>query len=48
MWANVSPPGVLNMSNVHPGMLKAAVYYIDMGMAPRVSRDWSGRQPVGD
>lgn len=34
MWANVSPPGSLNMSHAHPGVLWAAVYYIDMGMAP--------------
>ncbi|OYY72629.1 TIGR02466 family protein [Sphingomonas sp. 28-63-12] len=34
MWANVSPPGALNMSHAHPGVLWAAVYYLDMGMAP--------------
>ena len=34
MWANVSPPGGLNMSHAHPGVLWAAVYYVDMGMAP--------------
>ena len=34
MSANVSPPGALNTSHAHPGVLKAAVYYIDMGMAP--------------
>lgn len=34
MWANVSPPGALNMSHAHPGVLWAAVYYIDMGVAP--------------
>lgn len=34
MWANVSPPGALNMSHAHPGVLWAAVYYIDMGAAP--------------
>ena len=34
MWANVSPPGALNMSHAHPGVLWAAVYYIDMGTAP--------------
>jgi len=34
MWANVSPPGALNMSHAHPGVLWAAVYYIDMGMDP--------------
>jgi uncharacterized protein (TIGR02466 family) len=31
MWANVSPPGALNMSHAHPGVLWAAVYYVDMG-----------------
>ncbi len=34
MWANVSPPGALNMSHAHPGVLWAAVYYVDMGMSP--------------
>ena len=34
MWANVSPPGALNMSHAHPGVLWAAVYYIDMGSPP--------------
>ena len=34
MWANVSPPGALNMSHAHPGVLWAAVYYVDMGVAP--------------
>jgi uncharacterized protein (TIGR02466 family) len=31
MWANLSPPGALNMSHAHPGALWAAVYYLDMG-----------------
>ena len=31
MWANVSPPGSLNISHAHPGVLWAAVYYLDMG-----------------
>lgn len=31
MWANVSPPGALNMSHAHPGVLWAAVYYLDLG-----------------
>lgn len=34
MWANVSPPGALNMNHAHPGVLWAAVYYVDMGAAP--------------
>lgn len=34
MWANVSPPGALNMSHAHPGVLWAAVYYVDMGEPP--------------
>lgn len=34
MWANVSPPGALNMSHAHPGVLWAAVFYVDMGMPP--------------
>jgi uncharacterized protein (TIGR02466 family) len=34
MWANVSPPGALNMSHAHPGVLWAAVYYVDMGTPP--------------
>lgn len=34
MWANVSPAGALNMSHSHPGVLWAAVYYVDMGMPP--------------
>ncbi len=34
MWANVSPPGALNMSHAHPGVLWAAVYYVDMGLPP--------------
>ncbi len=34
MWANVSPPGALNTSHAHPGVLWAAVYYVDMGQAP--------------
>ncbi len=34
MWANVSPPGALNMSHAHPGVLWAAVYYVDMGSPP--------------
>jgi len=34
MWANVSPPGALNTSHAHPGVLWAAVYYVDMGAAP--------------
>ncbi|WP_380788459.1 TIGR02466 family protein [Sphingomonas sp. R86521] len=34
MWANVSPPGALNMSHAHPGVLWAAVYYVDMGAPP--------------
>jgi uncharacterized protein (TIGR02466 family) len=33
MWANVSPPGALNMSHAHPGVLWAAVYYIATGEA---------------
>lgn len=33
MWANISPPGALNMSHAHPGVLWAAVYYCDMGVA---------------
>ncbi|WP_294263823.1 TIGR02466 family protein [uncultured Sphingomonas sp.] len=33
MWANVSPPGALNMSHAHPGVLWAAVFYVDMGDA---------------
>ncbi|WP_448661763.1 2OG-Fe(II) oxygenase family protein [Sphingomonas sp. CJ20] len=33
MWANVSPPGALNMSHAHPGVLWAAVYYIETGEA---------------
>lgn len=28
MWANVSPPGALNVSHAHPGILWAAVYYV--------------------
>lgn len=28
MWANVSPPGALNMSHAHPAVLWAAVYYV--------------------
>ena len=31
MWANVCPPGALNMSHAHPGVLWAAVYYVDDG-----------------
>lgn len=31
MWANVSPPGAMNMSHAHPGVLWAASYYLDMG-----------------
>jgi uncharacterized protein (TIGR02466 family) len=34
MWANVSPPGALNMSHAHPGVLWAAVFYVDMGDPP--------------
>ncbi|WP_404336316.1 TIGR02466 family protein [Sphingomonas sp. MMS12-HWE2-04] len=34
MWANISPPGALNMSHAHPGVLWAAVYYVDMGTPP--------------
>ncbi|SFO40133.1 TIGR02466 family protein [Sphingomonas sp. OK281] len=34
MWANLSPPGALNMSHAHPGVLWAAVYYVDMGVPP--------------
>ena len=34
IWANVSPSGALNVSHAHPGVLWAAVYFIDMGMAP--------------
>jgi uncharacterized protein (TIGR02466 family) len=37
MWANVSPPGALNMSHAHPGILWAAVYYLDMGSPPEGS-----------
>ena len=33
MWANVSPPGALNMSHAHPGVLWAAVYYVACGEA---------------
>jgi uncharacterized protein (TIGR02466 family) len=33
MWANVSPPGALNMSHAHPGVLWAAVYYVATGGA---------------
>ena len=33
MWANISPPGALNMSHAHPGVLWAAVYYCSMGVA---------------
>jgi uncharacterized protein (TIGR02466 family) len=31
MWANVLHPGGLNMSHAHPGVLWAAVYYVDTG-----------------
>lgn len=31
MWANVSPPGAVNMSHAHPGVLWAAVYYVTTG-----------------
>ncbi|MBO9714177.1 TIGR02466 family protein [Sphingomonas sp.] len=31
MWANVLHPGGLNMSHAHPGVLWAAVYYVDAG-----------------
>ncbi len=34
MWANVSPAGALNMSHAHPGVLWAAVFYVDMGTPP--------------
>lgn len=34
MWANISPAGALNMSHAHPGVLWAAVYYVDMGDPP--------------
>ncbi len=34
MWANISPPGALNTSHAHPGVLWAAVYYVDMGLLP--------------
>ncbi len=34
MWANISPPGALNTSHAHPGVLWAAVYYLDMGSPP--------------
>lgn len=34
MWANVSPPSALNMSHAHPGVLWAAVFYVDMGTPP--------------
>jgi len=33
MWANVSPPGALNLSHAHPGVLWAAVYYVVTGGA---------------
>jgi len=33
MWANVLHPGGLNMSHAHPGVLWAAVYYVDAGDA---------------
>lgn len=41
MWANISPPGALNMSHAHPGVLWAAVYYFDMGTDP-ADRDTGG------
>lgn len=34
MWANVSPPGAINMSHAHPGVLWAAVFYVDLGDPP--------------
>jgi uncharacterized protein (TIGR02466 family) len=34
MWANVSPAGALNTSHSHPGVLWAAVFYVDMGTPP--------------
>ncbi|MBO9622196.1 MAG: 2OG-Fe(II) oxygenase [Sphingomonas sp.] len=34
VWANVLAPGGLNMSHAHPGVLWAAVYYVDAGLAP--------------
>ncbi|KQN32160.1 hypothetical protein ASF00_05370 [Sphingomonas sp. Leaf34] len=46
MWANVSPPGALNMSHAHPGVLWAAVYYVDMGQPP-LSGEASG-EAVGE
>lgn len=42
MWANVSPAGALNMSHSHPGVLWAAVYYVDMGEPP------AGGEPGGE
>jgi uncharacterized protein (TIGR02466 family) len=42
MWANVSPAGALNMSHAHPGVLWAAVYYVDMGAPP------AGEDPGGE
>lgn len=41
MWANISPPGALNTSHAHPGVLWAAVYYLDMGADP-ADRDAGG------
>lgn len=35
MWANVSPPGAINMSHAHPGVLWAAVFYVDLGDPPK-------------
>jgi uncharacterized protein (TIGR02466 family) len=42
MWANVSPPGALNMSHAHPGVLWAAVFYADMGTPV------AGEEPGGE
>lgn len=41
MWANISPPGALNMLHAHPGVLWAAVFYADMG-TPAASGEVGG------
>jgi uncharacterized protein (TIGR02466 family) len=48
MWANVSPPGAMNVMHVHPNNLWAAVFYVDLGLGDRNFEEVGGEFYVED
>jgi uncharacterized protein (TIGR02466 family) len=48
MWANVTPHGGLNQAHAHPGNLRAAVLYVDLGAGPADPADAGGAFYIED